>query len=127
LICTCRYFSLPRIFGTTLETIPNQVPYLFASQARLDKWKSKIESASVTGKKIGLVWAGNMKPDTGRTCPLDQFAPLAGIEGLNFFSLQSREQTPRAEDAPPSGLKLVDLAGEIKDFEDTAAAMMISI
>ena len=31
--------SLPAVLRTTLETIPNQVPYLFVEQTRIDKWR----------------------------------------------------------------------------------------
>jgi hypothetical protein len=114
--------SLPRLFGTTLETVPAEVPYLSVDTARLEKWSQRL--APVRGqKRIGLIWAGNAKPDAGRTCPLEHLAPLAKIPGLAFVSLQSREN-PRGDDAPPPGMELVDVSSEIKDFADTAAAMM---
>lgn len=114
--------SLPRIFGTTMETLPNEVPYLSVDAARQEKWKSRLASIG-SGKKIGLVWAGNVKPDSGRTCPLENLAPLAQIPELTFISLQSKEN-PRGDDAPPAGMKLHDVSQDLKDFAETAAAMM---
>jgi tetratricopeptide (TPR) repeat protein len=37
--------SLPHVFNTTLQTIPNQVPYLFVEQELVDRWKEKLPEA----------------------------------------------------------------------------------
>ena len=73
--------------------------------------------------KVGLVWAGNQKPDPHRTCGPQKLAPLAKVPGVVFFSLQKPDAGPHASTRPP-GLDLVDLSANLRDFADTAAAMM---
>jgi tetratricopeptide (TPR) repeat protein len=112
--------SLPKIFKTTLETVPNQVPYLFVDDDRLKRFKELTRDPNAR-LRIGLTWAGNIKPDPARTCPLENLAPLASIAGVTFFSLQKGDNE---KDGPPPGMKLIRLSDDLKDFSDTAAAMM---
>jgi tetratricopeptide (TPR) repeat protein len=113
--------SLPRIFGTTYETIPAEVPYLRAPAERTDAWKSR--TIGPAGHlKVGLVWSGNVQPDAARTCPLENFAALADVQSVTFFSLQKRDSSDAAP-VPPAGLNWIDLGAQIKDFADAAAAM----
>ena len=61
--------SLPRAFGTRLDAIPADVPYLGAEAALVEKWAERIGPA---GFKIGVVWQGNPHPeaDRARSIPL---------------------------------------------------------
>lgn len=118
--------SLPLLFETTLETIPSKVPYLSAQQDLVDVWAKRL--SSYAGLKVGIVWAGNPRidqphayaVDRRRSMHLDQFAPLANLPGIQFFSLQMGEPAKQAK-KPPHRLVLVDFMDEIKDFSDTAA------
>ena len=112
---------LPRIFGTTLETIPADIPYLAADPAAAAAWSRRL--AALPGLKVGLVWAGGKKlpsADARRSLSLAQFAPLAAIAGIQFVSLQIGLPAAQAK-TPPAGLSLVDWTGEIRDYADTAA------
>ena len=118
---------LPRLFGTTLDTIPADVPYLSADPAKIDRWAKRL--SQYAGKiKIGLVWAGSSREhnpaanaiDRRRSTTLQQFAPLAGMANVQFFSLQKGEPATQALH-PPYGMSLVDWTSELHDFEDTAA------
>src|SRR6185369_8115037 len=95
--------SLPKIFKTTLDNIPQEVPYFFPDEQRLATWKKRIDNAG-SGLKVGLVWAGNPKPDPLRTCPIANLAPLGKIPGITFISLQNRSN-PQGSDPPPEGMK----------------------
>jgi hypothetical protein len=53
---------------------------------------------------------------------LRQFAPLAQMEGVRFFSLQKGDAAKELANAP-AGLELEDLAADFVDFSDTAAAI----
>jgi Flp pilus assembly protein TadD len=106
--------SLPHIFDTRLDTIPDEVPYLPVPQpARLP-----------TGGRctVGLVWAGNPnhKRDHDRSRPLAEFAPLASVPGVAFYSLQLG---PAASQTPPPGMFVTPLLSADGDFLDTAAAI----
>ena len=118
---------LPRLFGTTLDAIPADVPYLSADPVKVDRWAERL--SRYEGKiKIGLVWAGSSREhdpeasaiDRRRSIALQQFAPLAGIANIQFFSLQKGDPSTQAL-CPPHGMSLVDWTSELHDFEDTAA------
>lgn len=114
----CPLLSLPRLLGTTLETIPAQVPYLTADPGRSLIWHDRLQA--LDGLRVGLVWAGNpdMAADRRRSMSLDQLAPLASLEGVHFISLQ---KGPPSRQSPPRGLRLHDWTDDLKDFADTAA------
>lgn len=104
--------SLPLMFGTTLETIPADIPYLAPPAALLSSWRGLLPDESRL--KVGLCWAGKSYPDPGRSCPVELLAPLAEINDVSWFSLQMgwRGSLP---------IRLNDLTEHIRDFGDTAA------
>jgi tetratricopeptide (TPR) repeat protein len=118
--------NLPRIFGTTLATIPAQVPYVFSDPALVDHWRREL--AGYPGRKVGIAWQGSAKNlhDALRSMPLRSFAPLARVPGVHLFNLQ---KGPGSEQiAELSGqFKLIDLGSRLDTtgaFVDTAAVMM---
>ena len=121
----CPFFSLPRVFATTPETVPATVPYLTADPAHAAAWRSRL-AAGGPGLRVGLVWAGQARPwlegfatlDGRRSAGLAAFVPLAGIPGVRFVSLQAG--APAAE-VLPARLDLLDPMGDVADFADTAA------
>ncbi|MGA1857025.1 tetratricopeptide repeat protein [Azospirillum sp. 11R-A] len=120
--------SLPLVFGTGLATIPASVPYLSPPGQERAAWKRRLDGSpgGEGGLKVGLVWAGSAHDeqfvahmvDRRRSLPLAALAPLAGIPGVRFYSLQ---KGPPASEARTSGLDLVDWMDEVEDFADTAA------
>jgi hypothetical protein len=80
--------SLPGIFHTMLETVPNEVPYLSAEPERVARWGAEL--ASIDGIKIGIAWQGSKtyQGDAHRSVPLREFAPLAAVPGVRLVSLQ---------------------------------------
>ncbi|AWJ87453.1 hypothetical protein TSH58p_29180 (plasmid) [Azospirillum sp. TSH58] len=117
----CPLLSLPRAFGTRLETIPAAVPYLTADPARTAAWRERLAGDDLT---VGLVWAGNPQfaGDRERSPGLAALAPLLAVPGCRVFGLQlgpGRDALSQRA-MPPS---FTDLAPEIRDFADTAAIM----
>lgn len=105
--------SLPCIFETTVETIPADIPYVaVASSSSIDAKGARL--------KVGLIWAGNPENvrDRSRSRTLSEFAPLAALDDVAFFSLQVGAGT---DDPPPPGMSIVNLMPTVKDFYDTAA------
>jgi hypothetical protein len=80
--------SLPGLFGTTLATVPAEVPYLTADPALVQTWRQRL--APVAGFKVGIAWQGNPHHpwDRWRSVPLAAFAPLAAVPGVRLLSLQ---------------------------------------
>lgn len=113
--------SLPMLFGTTLATIPHDIPYLTAEAARVDRFKERI---GPEGLRVGLVWAGaaGYQNDRIRSLSLEDLAPLVATEGARFFSLQKGGAAAQAS-SPPRGMQMTDVSSELNDFADTAAAI----
>lgn len=111
--------SLPRLVGTTIETIPADVPYLEPGLDLVEKWTGRL--SEYPGLKIGLSWRGNpvQLNDRNRSTSLEVFQRHFKGEGMHFFSLQ--------KDRPAEEAKLpdhfIDLGQEFENFSDTAAAM----
>jgi Tfp pilus assembly protein PilF len=80
--------SLPRIFETRLETIPANVPYLFAEPSQVAKWREKL--AHIKGFRVGINWRGRRErgPWQYRDIALDQFASISDVPGVRVISLQ---------------------------------------
>ena len=82
----CPLLSLPLLFDTTLETIPSGVPYMNADALSRERWRAKVQPDN-SGRKIGLVWAGNLTNTKGRyrSCPLETFSPWPELTILPFI------------------------------------------
>ena len=118
----CSLLSLPRIFGTALESIPARVPYMRPDPGKVERWKSRL--AGGASFKVGLYWSTDTK---ARFAPLKSFdleklAALGAIPGVTFYSLQRGAAASQATH-PPGGMELVDLSAELADFDDDAALM----
>ncbi|MEW6001772.1 MAG: tetratricopeptide repeat protein [Nitrospirota bacterium] len=120
----CPLLSLPLIFGTTVDNIPAEMPYIKVNAALLRKWEDKVEDDN-SKLKVGLAWAGSPahKNDHKRSFPLDTFKPLAQFDNIVFYSLQKGNGSEQAK-SPPDRMKFIDHTDEIHDFSDTAALIM---
>lgn len=126
----CALMSLPLALGTTLETIPNQVPYVRSSPEKASTWKARLAASDAL--RVGLVWSGNFvagHPElkathARRNIPLQKLAPLR-MDGITFYSLQKGQpaeaELPALVQAGWSGPPIIDLTAELHDFSDTAA------
>jgi ADP-heptose:LPS heptosyltransferase len=117
----CPLLSLPLLFATTLKTVPANIPYLFAQEELKETWRQKV-IGDQPGFKVGLVWAGNPKyrHDRIRSCPLELFAGLEEMKGIQLYSLQKGG----AEGDAKSRLQemgIIDYMDEVNNFADTAA------
>ncbi len=118
----CPLGSLPLAFGTTLQDIPAEVPYLSADDAAAARWRDRLGGDS-GALNVGLVWAGNpaFRGDRLRSPrELSLYSPLAAVKNVRFFSLQKGEAAKQAAH-PPAGMNLTDWTSDFGDFADTAA------
>ncbi len=114
--------SLPRILGTSLASVPAEVPYLTADTALVNQWHDELGPGG--GFRVGIAWQGNprYRRDHQRSFRLAQLEPLAQVAGVRLFSLQKGVGTD--EIAELAGRFAVsDLGGRFTDFTDTAAVM----
>jgi len=114
--------SLPRVFGTAVETIPGDVPYVVADPRERERWRESLAPAAST-LKVGLAWAGHPqnRNDRRRSIPLRVFAPLAAVPGVTLHSLQGGEAARQIDDAP---LPIVDHHAERHDFAALAGLIV---
>ena len=116
--------SLPAAFGTTLQSIPAQIPYLSAEPERVERWRRHIGSE---GLRIGIAWQGRVgKADLGRSFPLEHLQWIGSVAGVRLISLQKDRGAEQLQ-ALPAGMRVESL-GEDFDrgpdaFLDTAAVM----
>lgn len=111
--------SLPLVFGTGAEDIPQNVPYLRAPEDLVATWHDRM--SNYPGLKVGLCWRGNPQHvnDKFRSSTLDEMSMLLCTPGCTFFSLH--KDRPENEKDLPNGL--IDIGSEFEDFADTAAAI----
>jgi tetratricopeptide (TPR) repeat protein len=116
-----RLLSLPGLFRTNLNSIPNKVPYLFADPTLVEHWRQRIASEPPE-LKVGLSWAGSPThpQDHHRSLRLAALAPLAGVPNVRFYSLQKGDAGRQAL-SPPPGMGMTDWTADLRDFADTAA------
>jgi hypothetical protein len=121
--------SLPRAFGTTLETIPGQTPYLAADPADVARWEAWLGPRRRPG--VGLVWSGGFRDEPAlrwvngrRNIALERLAPLRGAD-VDFISLQKGEPGEGELKALKAqgwdGPDIREVMDEVSDFADTAA------
>ena len=120
--------SLPHVFGTALDSLPGEVPYLFADREAVTSWRARIGSE---GFRVGINWQGNpkYKNDRRRSVPLAFFAPLAAITGVRLISLQAVHGLDQLERLP-AGMDVETLGETITANPDgmaEVAAVMESL
>lgn len=118
--------SLPRLFGTTFENIPNKIPYLTPT-GKMDQKEFKDYDGKL---KVGICWAGSPYHATDhlRSCQLKEFADINKLSNIKLFSLQKEtgkrfhvgsgvvDLTEGADD-----MAVVDMSDLMHDFNHTAA------
>lgn len=137
--------SLPRIFKTTLDTIPADIPYIFGGErtptasrecgTTTNRQPSPLGShmtapgasagqfnhGSANPFKVGIVWAGRKEHagDRWRSVDVGLFKPLFDVPGTEWHSFQFG---PRAREADKF-LNVKRTSEKFKDFTDTARAL----
>jgi len=123
--------SLPKVFGTNLNSIPCAKAYLRADKDKACYWQERLGYRSRL--KVGVVWSGGFRPEqtegwakiARRNIPLDIFAMGLNSVNADFFSLQKgdpgeSEIRNRENQYWPKG-NFYNYADELSDFTDTAA------
>lgn len=113
--------DMPNIFGTTLDTIPVDIPYIHADPVKAKYWQNKLAGPYF---KVGIVWAGSPTHgnDRYRSCKLKHFTPLTAIENVCLFGLQKGKAATQMDEMAGT-LPIVNISKEFEDFTDTAAAI----
>ena len=115
--------SLPNLFKTEIDSIPNTVPYLKAESEIIDKWAKKLNSDTF---KIGICWQGSKKKiDRGRSFPLKLFEEISKLNGIELICLYKGEDENQILNIDFNLTTLgKDFDNGNKSFIDTSAVMM---
>ena len=115
----CPLLSLPLAFGTRLETIPADVPYVQAPSQTSASWDNRLGPKD--RPRIGIAWSGSAlnTRDRERSISLRDLLSLLEIEAT-FVSLQ---KDVRSTDTALLNERrdILDFGDELRDFSDTAA------
>ena len=116
----CPLLSLPLAFGTTLATIPAEVPYLTPCPTAVAQWRARL--ASLPGAKVGVNWTTGKRAVHKQSfeLALRELAPLFALPGISWVSL-SKEPLGEADAATLAAWSVHDWRDELVDFDATAA------
>jgi tetratricopeptide (TPR) repeat protein len=98
--------SLPLVFNTRVETIPANIPYLYADETLVEEWRQKLSSDAHF--KIGICWQGNANYETSylrhtvatKSCNVEYFNILTSIPNVTFYSLQKMHGLDQLKKSP---------------------------
>ena len=133
----CPIMSLPLAFQTSIDSIPNTIPYLYTDAHKDTYWQKKLSSIGLQGKhfrikpyKVGLTWSGSGhyagKKNPKRDVPFHLVLSL--IESLKDQPIEFHAIQENIKDAwlnyknLPSNLFFYP--GELKTFSDTASLVI---
>ncbi len=111
-------FDLPHRLGTTLATIPTNIPYLPILEPDPSKLLVKTDKL-----KVGVVWGGNPihGNDVRRSIPLSLFADMFAEKNVQFFNLN--RDLREGDSALLLKYAIIDLVPKLKNFADSARFM----
>lgn len=118
--CWLPIMSVPGILGTSVDTIPAQIPYLVGPEKPKD---GRVVPRRENTLNVGIVWQGSLTNVAGsfRSCRLTDFAPLRNVDGVALFSMQS--QLSSEDTALLDEFSIPDLESGLQGFADTAAVV----
>ena len=102
--------ELPRIFRTTIDSIPASVPYFHLPT----NVSPRLPESDALG--IGVVWAASCY-NPARWIPIETLASLFDLPGTRFYSLQ---MSPASRQLAPWSAKVTNLQGETSCVLETA-------
>ncbi len=114
---TVPLLSLPLAFGTELDTVPAQIPYLAAPAQRMAAWHARLAQDGDGRPRVGVAWWGNTAfvNDRQRSIPMARFAAVLQRRDVAFHVL-----APGLREGEAVG-PLATVHDGIRDYADTAA------
>jgi hypothetical protein len=106
--------ELPRIFRTTVATIPNRVPYLSARAL-----SPEFLYAGPDSLRVGLAWTSSLF-NPARSIPIEALSPLFNMSGVTFVALQAG---PEHTEIAPWSAHVLDLHHRVSTIHETASVL----
>jgi tetratricopeptide (TPR) repeat protein len=129
----CPLMSLPLAFGTTLSTIPAQVPYLCTEPERVALWAARLQAHGHQYKttsqeqrrplRVGLAWSGSTLHlhDHRRSLTLAQLLPFLPRSPAIYYVCLQKDIRPADQRNLDLNPEIYAPSKDISDFSDTAA------
>jgi tetratricopeptide (TPR) repeat protein len=115
----CPLLSLPLAFGTSIDSIPADTPYIEADDELLKRWHKRLGPRE--RPRVGLAWSGNPihLNDHNRSIPLSALLKIVSTSA-QFVSLQKYVRS--SDQAVLAGSSdILHFGDQLHDFSDTAA------
>ncbi len=115
--------SLPQYLRKSATDFPRHHGYLRADPARVEVWRRRL-AALGPGPAVGISWRGGTHETRSpvRSLPLEQWAPIFGVDGVHFIDLQYTDCGPEIDAVQRQHAVRVHRWAEARgDFEETAA------
>ena len=118
----CSLMNLPHALGTTIDTVPADIPYLHLQPSDLERM-SELRTELKRGAKlnVGVVWSGNPshKNDRRRSIKFESLRPLFDLADIQFHRLQ--KEIPDADRLAAADIQNLTLHDEwLEGFTNTA-------
>jgi tetratricopeptide (TPR) repeat protein len=121
----CALSGLPRLYGVTLDNLPDRIPYLCADAGLANRWRERLAAVCPPQfRRIGIVWSGRRSHnnDRNRSARLADLAPLAACEAIILVALQVGPDN--GEIAAYRGrAPLLNAGMAMESFDDTMAVI----
>ncbi len=105
--------SVPSCVGTELSSIPAQVPYLFADNAKVKTWRKKLQT-NRRGEAQGRPRVGRAVPCSATTATarwrLPTCTALADVAKVSWYPLQKGPAHAQLADAPRHSARTISAA-----------------
>ncbi len=117
--CYCSLSGLPRLLGTTLDSIPNSVPYLVPAPEAVERWSRKLQKHK-QDLLVGFAWSGRASHpnDRRRSVPFADLAAALEVDGITAAALHKPSPSGKAETRAAG--RMLDFSEELTDFTETA-------
>jgi tetratricopeptide (TPR) repeat protein len=116
--------DLPRLLRPDAASFEPAQAFLVPDPRRSRGWRDRLEADLGPGLKVGISWRGGTERTRtrARSLPLSQWAPILGVPGVQFVSLQyGPVDADLAELSATTGRSMVDYPAVHADYDDTAA------
>jgi hypothetical protein len=114
----CPLISLPLVFGTRVDSIPADIPYLFADPEKRRLWQKRL--GTKRRPRVGLAWSGSTlnRNNHNRLIPLGTMESLWPID-VEYHALQKMIGPEEKKLLTRHGIAFHD--DVLENFSDTAA------
>lgn len=96
--------SFPYYFNTTIDTVPDDIPYLHADTQLVELWKNELKNDK--NLKIGICWGTSPYYEqfksafSKKAIPLKSFLPIAQLTEVSLYSLQKMDGIEQLNELP---------------------------